>query len=306
MTNVEWTIAYRKPRANRFLRVDLSLTWQEASDLAGRLSAARPDLQVWITITAAYEASDAAWQAAEVAAGRRTQAFADSYLEDHRNILVDSGRRVQIREGGTLTEFGTDIALEVAAQQRNAAEVIHHVSRYGNVISCGATGPVRCEEFAKDVTCPDCNAADSQHLIDNAHAEALDEDAARYEEAHARAIVAEQWREWRDRMWTRAVRLNAATPNMSIAELSLIEEAHEDAITGNAARDRLAQNDTLRWPARIREARDKLAGGGRPTGLRAGMQAVRDEDHARALDDALTAEVAALNAAEDSRRGVTR
>src|SRR3954469_2227254 len=50
-------------------------------------------------------------------------------------------------------------------------EVIHHVSRYGNVISCGATGPVRVEEIASKVTCPDCNEADRQHLIDNAHAE---------------------------------------------------------------------------------------------------------------------------------------
>lgn len=81
-----WTIAYRNPRANRFLRVDLSLTWDEARKLAGRVVEAEPGLQVYYVST--------------------RQAELDGYVvkEDQGNILMETGRRVQIREGGVLPE----------------------------------------------------------------------------------------------------------------------------------------------------------------------------------------------------------
>lgn len=85
MVTCTWTIAYRKPKANRFLRVDLALTWTQAAELAGRVGAARPDLQVWYTVSESWDA-------------------AHPDCEDAYNILTDTGRRVRIMEGGTLPD----------------------------------------------------------------------------------------------------------------------------------------------------------------------------------------------------------
>src|SRR5690242_8877842 len=79
-----WTIAYRKPTANRFQRVtNWAGTWQAAADLATPFALANPELQVWTTPTLAYE-----------------QAHPDS--EDNGNILVDSGKRVRVVDNATL------------------------------------------------------------------------------------------------------------------------------------------------------------------------------------------------------------
>lgn len=99
-----WTIAYRKPRANRFLRVDLDLSWGEAERLADKVATALPDQQVYYVPNARAER--------------------EGYVvdEDRGNILVDSGRRVRVREGGVLPE-GIDVdsirdkpAIEVDSQ----------------------------------------------------------------------------------------------------------------------------------------------------------------------------------------------
>lgn len=81
-----WTVAYRKPRANRFLRVDLALTWDQARQLAGQLCDDTEGLEIYYTTTA--EAERVGYTSAE----------------DVGNLLVDSGRRVRILEGGTLPE----------------------------------------------------------------------------------------------------------------------------------------------------------------------------------------------------------
>lgn len=91
-----WTVAYRNPRANHFKRVtDWSGTWDEACQMAGRVGAAHPELEVWYTSTKASE--DAGWV----------------HPDDCGNILVPSkrsryaSRRVQMRETGRLSDVLT-------------------------------------------------------------------------------------------------------------------------------------------------------------------------------------------------------
>lgn len=78
-TTGSWTVAFRHPRANRFLRYSgLTTDWECARRYAGELQAARPDLQVWYTTTAQYDN--------------------DKQNEDSHNILVETGRRVRVFE----------------------------------------------------------------------------------------------------------------------------------------------------------------------------------------------------------------
>lgn len=93
-----WTVAYRKPRANRFLRVDLALTWDQARAVAAALVEAMPGFEVFYTTTAAAEAS-----------GYVTP-------EDRGNILVESGRRIAVREGGELPAAVADRLAEITAE----------------------------------------------------------------------------------------------------------------------------------------------------------------------------------------------
>jgi hypothetical protein len=81
-----WTIAYRKPTANRFLRADdFAGTWAQASELAGRFAEANPSLQVYFVPTKAHEI--------------------EHPTEDSGNILTETGRRVRIVEGRTVGEL---------------------------------------------------------------------------------------------------------------------------------------------------------------------------------------------------------
>lgn len=89
MTEIEetprWTVAYRKPKGNRFRRVDgVALHWDAATELALDLKAAVPELEVYYVPT----------RAAEV------EGWVDA--EDIGNILVPTGKRVKILEGGVL------------------------------------------------------------------------------------------------------------------------------------------------------------------------------------------------------------
>ena len=84
-----WTIGYRKPKANRLQRVtNWSGTWKEAADMAARYRAftgTTPDqLEIWYITTRAAEL--------------------DGYvgLEDIGNLLTNSGKRIPIVDSGTL------------------------------------------------------------------------------------------------------------------------------------------------------------------------------------------------------------
>lgn len=80
-----WTVAYRKPKGNRFLRVDgVALHWDAATELALDLKEARPELEVYYVPT--REAEETGWV----------------HAEDIGNILAPTGRRVKILEGGVL------------------------------------------------------------------------------------------------------------------------------------------------------------------------------------------------------------
>jgi len=96
-----WTLAYRKPRANRFQRVtNWSGTWHQARELCGIYVDANPGLEVWYVPSAASERPG---------------------HEDTGNILVESGRRVRIRETG-------ELPAEILAQVPDATEA---AERYG-------------------------------------------------------------------------------------------------------------------------------------------------------------------------------
>ena len=116
------------------------------------------------------------------------KSYADvEWNSDYRRV-----ERIRYAAQGRV-EFFTLEQVEATARDEDEEQhaVIHHVTRYGNVISCGATGPVRVEYTAMKVTCEACKAADYEHLIDNAHAEALDMDAERDEiaAAHVEALA---------------------------------------------------------------------------------------------------------------------
>lgn len=88
MEDTEWTIAYRKPKANRFARIpDLHLTWDQAQTIGTFCAMRNPDLQVWTCGTK------------EAAASGRT------CPEDVGNILTDSGRRVVLVDTGKLEDL---------------------------------------------------------------------------------------------------------------------------------------------------------------------------------------------------------
>jgi predicted nucleic acid-binding protein len=114
MTKTEgatWTIAYRKPRANRFLRIgSWSGTWTQANALAGLFAEANPELEVYYTSS----------HAAEVA-GRVVE-------EDRGNILVSSGKRVRIVDD-IVTKLPAEMlaripSAEIADARRAAGEPI--------------------------------------------------------------------------------------------------------------------------------------------------------------------------------------
>lgn len=119
-----WTLAYRTPRANHFKRVtNWSGTWHQAYELAGKL--AQTGVQVYYVTTQGYELAETKRLAQEVATGRMTNEMAYSYLEDHGNILVDSGRRVKMRETGRLLD-------ELLAQVPDAAEAKARYEAHSN------------------------------------------------------------------------------------------------------------------------------------------------------------------------------
>lgn len=88
MESTEWTLAYRRPKANRFARIpDLHLTWDQSTDLGRYCAWRHPELQVWTTTTREAEVS-----------GRVCP-------DDVGNILTDSGRRVVLVDTGNLVDL---------------------------------------------------------------------------------------------------------------------------------------------------------------------------------------------------------
>ncbi len=84
MNPVTWSVAFRKPTGPWFRRVaNLELTWHQARELAGRITAADASLQVWYTTSTAWD-------------------VANPDNEDACNILTDANKRIKIRETGVL------------------------------------------------------------------------------------------------------------------------------------------------------------------------------------------------------------
>lgn len=97
MITTTWTIAYRKPRANHFRRVtNWSGTWAQAREVAATFQEASPDLQVYYV-----PAADSAGQCEA----------------DRGNILMDSGKRIKIRETGELSPWGLLLVPDADAAQ---------------------------------------------------------------------------------------------------------------------------------------------------------------------------------------------
>lgn len=102
MERFTWTIAYRKRTANRFLRVtNWSGSWAQALAMAQLFGEANPDLQVWYT------------------SSRDAELKGGVSIEDVANIMVDSGKRIRIVEGGELpAEMIARIPAPDVARQR--------------------------------------------------------------------------------------------------------------------------------------------------------------------------------------------
>lgn len=81
-----WTLAYRKPRANRFKRVtDLATDWHGAMAAAELFTG--KGIEVWVTTNAAAEAAGY------------------TCAEDVGNILSNNGTRVRVVDTGTLADL---------------------------------------------------------------------------------------------------------------------------------------------------------------------------------------------------------
>lgn len=111
-----WTLAWRNPRASSFHRAkNWEGTWAQAFELSSVFAKENPGLEVWYVTTAAYEREEAFELPQRVARGEISRELMDMYLEDHGNVLVDSGRRVRIYDNGRLSAT-------VLAQVPDAAE----------------------------------------------------------------------------------------------------------------------------------------------------------------------------------------
>lgn len=98
MSATTWTLAFRKRTANRFQRVtNWEGTWAQALELAQAFGKAHPELDVWYVPTLASEANGAA--------------------EDAGNVMVDSGKRIRIRDNGALTEAELALVPDAAEAQ---------------------------------------------------------------------------------------------------------------------------------------------------------------------------------------------
>ncbi|HEX8109784.1 MAG TPA: hypothetical protein VF516_18765 [Kofleriaceae bacterium] len=142
-----WTIAWRKRTANHFRRANnWAGTWAEAFEMARAFGELHPEYQVYYTTTAAYEQ----WERDEIAAGT----LAADRGEDHGNIMVDSGKRIRVRDTGVVEAdlLDADIA-KVAAEVHETSYVRKNGITSQNPRSRGQwyTSPAKCREWARGV-----------------------------------------------------------------------------------------------------------------------------------------------------------
>lgn len=93
-----WTIAWRKRRANRFARVtDWTGTWREARELANKIVAAHPELQVYYVASAAMDA----WEEGRVQAGE----LPADRLEDRGFLVLESLKKIKMIDQGSIHDL---------------------------------------------------------------------------------------------------------------------------------------------------------------------------------------------------------
>lgn len=94
-----WTIAYRMSKhANHFKRVtNWSGTWNAARIMAAEFEAHNPGAEVWYVPTAEYET----YMGRMIESG---ELVAPGIAEGLGNILMESGKRIKIRETGSVTD----------------------------------------------------------------------------------------------------------------------------------------------------------------------------------------------------------
>lgn len=94
-----WTIAYRMSKhANHFKRVtNWSGTWSASRVMAAEFLAVHPGAEVWYVPTAEYET----YMGRMIESGELTDF---GYSEDFGNILMASGKRIRVRETGSVTD----------------------------------------------------------------------------------------------------------------------------------------------------------------------------------------------------------
>lgn len=144
-----WTIAWRKRTANHFRRANnWAGTWAEALEMAGAFGELHPDLQVYYTPSVAHEQ----WMRDEIAAGTLVDY---GYSEDWGNILVDSGKRIRIRETGVIEAELLDADINKVAAETNETS---RIRRPGGITTCNPkaqgqwfTSPAKCREWARKV-----------------------------------------------------------------------------------------------------------------------------------------------------------
>jgi hypothetical protein len=105
--DTKWTIAFRKPRANRFQRVtNWYGTWDEAMALATVFAEANPELQVFYVPFLGSE-----------------------HAEDAGTVLADSGKRVRIIDNAELSGDMLAIAVDLLMD-----EALHTNSHYSQIV----------------------------------------------------------------------------------------------------------------------------------------------------------------------------
>jgi hypothetical protein len=143
-----WTIAWRKRTANHFRRASNWVgTWAEAFEMAAAFGELHPEMQVYYTTTAAYEQ----WQRDEIAAGTLID---HGYSDDWGTILVDSGKRIKIRETGVIEDELLDADInKVAAETNETSRVRKGHTTIPNPKAEGKwfTSPAKCRAWAREV-----------------------------------------------------------------------------------------------------------------------------------------------------------
>lgn len=114
-----WTIAYRMHRnANHFKRVtNWSGKWDAARIMAAEFEAHNPGAEVWYVSTVEYEK----YVSGMIESGE----LGDSGVsDDFGNILMESGKRIRMRETGLVTDEMIDsVSVQmVTAEQREAMD----------------------------------------------------------------------------------------------------------------------------------------------------------------------------------------